>query len=130
MLNRTGTRALLVSTGEHPRWQLASTHVDGGELLSQAVRRELRDECGLLRFDVLEPHLAVQQDIVACQGVDRRHVDHVFAVLADPVDSGPAEDTGERGDLGWFDLDRLPEPLAPGVRMHLHQAVRVSDKAR
>jgi hypothetical protein len=71
----------------------------------------------------------VQQDLVDCGQGEARHVDHIFAVVA-----GPDEPTGgfelptDPGDaeVGWFDVSALPQPLAPGVRLHLHSALRTA----
>ena len=110
-------RTFLVRVGEYSRWGLVGSHVDSGEPLAEAVRREVREQTGLTRFRVVEPHLAVQQDLVDCGHGESLHVDHVFAVLAD-APSGTDYETA-----GWFALDELPEPLVPGVRMHIRSAV-------
>jgi ADP-ribose pyrophosphatase YjhB (NUDIX family) len=122
VVDATGTRTLLVRPAASPRWGLISGHTDGGEPLGQACRREVRNGAGLVNVTVIEPHLAVQQDIIECGDAETRHVDHVFAVVADPD-----EPLAEGGDeLRWFDLRALPEPLNPGVRLHLHEAVRMT----
>ncbi len=111
VLDPTGHRTLLVQVGEYRRWGLVGGHVEGGEPLTEAVRRELRGQTGMLTFRVLEPHLGVEQDILDCGHGEVRHVDHVFAVMA--------EETSD-ADLTWFDVTDLPDPLVPGVRMHIH----------
>jgi ADP-ribose pyrophosphatase YjhB (NUDIX family) len=126
VLDAGGTRTLLARTGEYRRWNLLGGHVEGGEPLAEAARREVRDGSGLRGFRVVEPHLAVQQDLVDCGNGEARHVDHVFAVIADP--SEPAEPLDEaasaEAEVGWFSVSDLPAPLAPGVRLHLHSALR------
>ena len=111
VLDPTGRRTLLVPVGEYRRWGLVGGHVVRGEPLAETVRRELRGQTGMPTFRVLEPHLAVQQDILDCGQGEVLHVDHVFAVMA--------EESGDV-DLTWFDVTDLPDPLVPGVRMHIH----------
>jgi len=128
VLDAGGTRVLLARTGPYRRWDLIGGHVEGGEPLPEAARREVRDHGGVARFRVLEPHLAVQQDVVDCGRGEARHVDHVFAVVADagePTGGFEVDDPGDR-EVSWFAVSRLPEPLAPGVRLHLGSALRTT----
>ena len=128
VLDAGGTRVLLARTGQYRRWNLVGGHVDGGEPLTEAARREVRDRGGVRRFRVVEPHLAVQQDLVDCGHGEARHVDHIFAVVADvdePTGDFDVQDPGD-AELGWFAVSALPEPLAPGVRLHLRSALRTT----
>jgi ADP-ribose pyrophosphatase YjhB (NUDIX family) len=110
------------------RWQLVGGHVEGGETLSEAARREVREQTGLTRFRVIEPHVALQQDLLECRGVQARHIDHVFAVVVDPVDPVVEGFLDDDQHLGWFAVSELPEPLAPGVRLHLSGTRRLLDE--
>jgi ADP-ribose pyrophosphatase YjhB (NUDIX family) len=126
VLDAEGTWTLLVRDHERRRWTLVSGHATGGEPLAEAARREVRDQTGLTRFVVVEPHMAVQQDLLPCQGVETRHVDHVFAVRVDaltdislgPVDGWP--------DACWLSAAELPWDVAPGVALHLRGALRAA----
>jgi ADP-ribose pyrophosphatase YjhB (NUDIX family) len=116
---------LLVRDAPAARWHLVTGHVVGGESLAEAARREVRERTGLTRFSVVEPHLAVQQDLLECHGVEARHIDHVFAAVvsaAEPVVEGLLD---EAGLVGWFHAHHLPDPLAPGVRLHLAGTTRL-----
>jgi ADP-ribose pyrophosphatase YjhB (NUDIX family) len=129
VLDAGGTRVMLARSGEYRRWDLPGGHVIGGEPLVEAARREVRECSDLKRFRVVEPHLAVQQDLVDCGQGEARHVDHIFILVADPdeptggfeVDDDPAD-----AQVGWFAVTALPQPLAPGVSMHLHSALRTA----
>ncbi len=124
MLDATGRHVLLVRDRERPRWTLVSGHVEGGEQLAEAARRQVREQTGLTRFRVDEPHLALQQDLVECEDGQVRHIEHVFAVVldpAEPVHSGPRDRDGQSA---WFGIRELPADLAPGVALHLGAAVR------
>jgi ADP-ribose pyrophosphatase YjhB (NUDIX family) len=126
VLDAGGTHTLLARTGEYRRWDLPGGHVEGGEPLAEAARREVREVSGLRAFRVVEPHLAVQQDLVDCGSGEARHVDHVFAVIADPSEPAEPLSPAQQADaeVGWFPVGELPAPLAPGVRLHVHSALR------
>ena len=125
VLDATGRHVLLVRDDELPRWRLAAEHVHGGEPLAEAARRAVRDRTHLARFVLHEPHLAVQQELCTCEGTQTRHVDHVFAVVADPsIDPAAAPEDGL--DAAWFATEALPRDIDPGVRLHLSQALRVA----
>jgi ADP-ribose pyrophosphatase YjhB (NUDIX family) len=128
VLDAGGTHTLLVRVGEYGRWGLLGGHVEGGEPLAEAARREVRADGGISQFRVLEPHLAVQQDLLDCGHGETRHVDHLFAVVVDPAE--PVDVLSSAGSaevrMGWFAMTDLPEPLAPGVRMHLRSGLRTA----
>jgi len=127
VLDPDARHVLLVRDGRHARWRLVGGHVDGGEPLSEAVRREVRDQTGLSRFRVIEPHLAVQQDLLPCGEVEALHVDHVFTVVTDPAEAvveGPLDDSGQ---AAWHHVRALPDAVSPGVRLHLGSALRAVD---
>ncbi len=127
VVDAPGRRVLLVRDPDRPRWTLPSGHVEGGEQLAEAARRQVREQTGLTRFRVCEPHLALQQDLVDCDGAQVRHVEHVFAVLCDPaepVHDGPLDRDGR---AAWFGIRELPADLAPGVPLHVGSALRTVD---
>ena len=129
VLDAGGTRVLLARSGEYRRWNLVGGHVTGGELLVEAARREVRERGGVRRFRVVEPHLAVQQDLVDCGQGEARHVDHIFAVVADvaePTGGFEVDDDPADAEVGWFAVSALPQPLAPGVALHLRSALRTA----
>jgi ADP-ribose pyrophosphatase YjhB (NUDIX family) len=124
VVDTPGRHVLLVRDRHRPRWVLVSGHVEGGEQLAEAARRQVREQTGLTRFRVTEPHLALQQDLVECGDAQVRHVEHVFAVVSDPsepVQLGPLD---RDGGAAWFGVRNLPADLAPGVALHLGAALR------
>jgi ADP-ribose pyrophosphatase YjhB (NUDIX family) len=127
VVDRGARHVLLRRLEAHGRWQLVGGHVAGGETLSEAARREVREQAGLTRLRVIEPHVALQQDLVECRGVQARHVDHVFAVVVDPTEPVTEGFLDEDQRVGWFPVSELPEPLAPGVRLHLSGTRRLLD---
>jgi ADP-ribose pyrophosphatase YjhB (NUDIX family) len=103
-------------------------HVEGGEQLAEAARRQVVEQAGMSRFRVHEPHLALQQDLVECGEGQVRHVDHVFLVVLDPVEpvhDGPQD---REGATGWFGVRDLPADVAPGVALHVGSATRLFDE--
>jgi len=129
VLDAGGTRVMLVRSGDYRRWDLPRGHVVGGEPLVEAARRQVREQLGVSRFTVVEPHLAVAQDLVDCGQGEARHVDHIFVVLTAPQEpTGDFEVDDDPGDaeIGWFAVSALPHPLAPGVSLHLRSALRTA----
>ena len=127
VLDGTGRHVLLVRDPTRPRWTLLSGHVEGGEQLAEAARRQVAENTGLRRLRVYEPHLALQQDLVDCGGAGDgqvRHVEHVFLAVTDPsepVHDGPHD---REGSTAWFGVRDLPADIAPGVALHVSAAVR------
>jgi ADP-ribose pyrophosphatase YjhB (NUDIX family) len=128
ILDATGGYVLLVRDDDLPRWRLAAEHVHGGEPLAETARRAVRDPTHLVRFVLHEPHLAVQQDLCTCDGTETRHVDHVFAAVADS-ETDVAVEPDASVAAAWFATDALPRDIDPSVRLHLSQAVRVAATA-
>jgi ADP-ribose pyrophosphatase YjhB (NUDIX family) len=126
VLDSAGRHVLLVRDEELPRWRLPAEHVHDGEPLAETARRAVREHTHLVRFVLHEPHLAVQQDLCSCGGGQHRHIDHVFAVVADAQTDLDEELGGSDLAAGWFPTDALPRDIDPGVRLHLSQAVRVT----
>jgi ADP-ribose pyrophosphatase YjhB (NUDIX family) len=124
VLDEGALRTLLVRTEDVPRWSLISGHTEGGETLTEGALRQVREKSGAAVMRVIEPHVAVQQDRFDCGVGDAgavRHIDHVFAVIADPAEALRVE-PGVAAE--WFPVLALPEPLAPGVRLHIVGSAR------
>jgi 8-oxo-dGTP pyrophosphatase MutT (NUDIX family) len=132
VLDATGRHVLLARDAARPRWVLVSGHVEGGEQLAEAARRQVVEQAGITRFRVQEPHLALQQDLVDCREGGEgqvRHIEHVFLVVVDPVEpvhDGPQD---RDGSTGWFGVRDLPPDVAPGVALHLGAAVRAYEES-
>jgi ADP-ribose pyrophosphatase YjhB (NUDIX family) len=129
VVDATGRHVLLMRDPARPRWTLVSGHVEGGEQLAEAARRQVVEQTGISRFRVAEPHLALQQDLVECGEGQVRHVEHVFLVVVDhsePVHDGPND---RDGGTAWFGVRELPADVAPGVALHLSAGVRALENA-
>lgn len=121
-----GTQVLLERDPEVGRWGVVGAHLEGRERPLSAVARTLRDGTGLVPQRTLEPHLAILQDVYACPDSPKpvRHVEHVFAVVVDPL-APLGGDHPHR--LGWFPVRALPEPLVPGLHLQVRAALRLLD---
>ncbi|MEV4342880.1 NUDIX domain-containing protein [Actinoplanes sp. NPDC049596] len=117
-------RVLLMRRNGEGTWGLPGGGVEAGETWEQAARRECREETGW-EIDLLgllgiysdpatQVHRYPDGRVVHCVGV-------VF--LASPL-SLVATPDGEAAELGWFPLDRLPEPLFALDVPVLHHAAR------
>lgn len=120
-------RVLLMRRNGEDTWGLPGGGVEAGETWEQAARRECREETG---WDVdLRGLLGLYSDPATqiFTYPSGRTVHCVGAVfLASPRTRTGTPD-GEASELGWFSLDRLPDPLfGPDVPVLRHAAVRAS----
>ena len=91
-------------------WDLFGGHVDEGESLEDALRREAREELGI------EVH-AIRWLGQICDPIEPAVI-HVYAVLSwegEPVNAAPDEHT----EVRWFSTDELPElPVSEGMEAY------------
>lgn len=105
--NREG-RYLLVRIGYGARrWTWPGGKVDRGETLEEAARRELREESGLDSISLTE----VGSKEYNWEG--KRDTVHFYQ--GESSSSDLTVDGQEIIDAGWFELDKLPEPLSVTV---------------
>ena len=81
-------------------WDLFGGHVEAGESLEEALRREAREELGV-EIESSHPLGTVHDPVEPAEIV-------VFAVVAwngEPVNAAP----DEHSDIGWFSLGELPD---------------------
>ena len=116
-------RVLLVRRSPQARhypgvWDVFGGHVEAGESLEEALRREAREELGV-EIDAFRP-LGTVHDPVEPADIT------VFAVTAwkgEPVNAAP----DEHSEIGWFSLNELPDSSGlEGYRLLVVQALEQS----
>ncbi|HVB23413.1 MAG TPA: NUDIX domain-containing protein [Ktedonobacteraceae bacterium] len=103
-----------LARNEQGLWACPGGAVEVGEQLAAAIRREYREEFGMIISPLAQlgafDHFVVdgQQQWVSVAFVARHE-------SGEPCIREP----GKSSDCGWFMLDALPEPLSPLTRAHL-----------
>ncbi|NUR05905.1 MAG: NUDIX domain-containing protein [Nocardioidaceae bacterium] len=101
-------------------WASVAGHVEKGESVHAAARREALEEVGLTDLE-LEPWCAMQRTGATGDPIDER-VDYFFTCTS-WTGTPRIVEPHKCADLRWCDLDALPEPVVPHERRVL-DAVR------
>lgn len=98
------------NTGYHDGdYSLPSGHIENGEFPDQAAIREAKEEIGIQIKDLKFVTVLYSDDNYACFFFEVNHwIGDVKNCEEDKCD-----------DLSWFDLDKLPENIAPEVKTGL-----------
>jgi 8-oxo-dGTP diphosphatase len=117
-------RVLLVRRGQPPsagRWSLPGGLVDVGEPLTEAVRREVREECGL-EVRVVGLAGVIDRIVRDADGRVRYHwvlIDYLAWAESDRVEAGT-----DAADCRWVEVDRVGElEVTEGLVDMVHRAV-------
>jgi ADP-ribose pyrophosphatase YjhB (NUDIX family) len=113
-----GDRVLLVRRGNEPFlgfWSIPGGIVETGETLADAVRREMREETGLLvePIEVVHVFESIRPDESGGIAFHFVVIDYLCRVVGGQL--AAADDVL---DARWFERGKLPEPItdgAPGV---------------
>lgn len=87
---------------EAGKWALIGGFVDRDENLEQAIRREIREECGCEIGTLTLLHIKDNPDR---KGEDRQNIEFVYIAQALSDSSGSDEEVAK---LEWFEMDSLP----------------------
>jgi mutator protein MutT len=109
---------ILLSRRFQTGWQdgnysLPAGHIDGGETLRQAMARELSEEVGV---EALLGDLNFTVIIHRNSGdISNERID-IFFLVKKWQGKIKNMEPEKCDDLRWFDLDNLPENMAPGIK--------------
>lgn len=101
---------------EKGRWDFGGGQVEFGETLEEAVKREIKEEYGVL--GVIEKQLPAHSLLRKEKGVKTHWLIISFIVKVDKekvVNADPEKIV----KIGWFKLNKLPKPLHSGARYTL-----------
>jgi ADP-ribose pyrophosphatase YjhB (NUDIX family) len=98
---------------EPGKWAVVGGFVNHDENLLQTSEREIREETGYNVKDITFLYVMHSPD---SPGDDRQNIKFVFFATA--LDK-QGEHDWEESEIKWFDLDKLPEPLAFDHREHI-----------
>lgn len=102
---------------EKGRWDCGSGSVEFGETPEQTVRREVKEEYGVMPKNL---KLCGVTTVLRKNGVQRTHwVAFVFSVVVDP-EKVKLGDPRKIDKIKWFDQRKLPKLMHSMMRKHLH----------
>jgi 8-oxo-dGTP pyrophosphatase MutT (NUDIX family) len=109
-------RVLLIEHTYLTGWFLPGGGVDRGESCETAVVRELIEEAGVRALS--RPRLLSMHD-----NNRKFRGDHVLLYQIDRFELCPATSRGEIAQVGWFHPHALPEPMNPGSKRRIEEAL-------
>ena len=120
-------RVLLIRRKHEPyggAWALPGGFVEEGERLIEAARRELKEETGVAVEDL------EQLTIAGDPGRDPRGwtVSAVFWARVDAATANAVADD-DAAEVGWFDLDELPEMAFDHAMILGRARARIADRS-
>ena len=98
---------------EPGKWAVVGGFVNRDENLLQTVKREVKEETGYSVKDITFLYVMHSPD---SPGEDRQNIKFVFFCTA--LDK-EGEHDWEESEVEWFNLDKLPEPLAFDHKKHI-----------
>ncbi len=101
------TEVLLVRRSDNGHWTPVTGIIDPGEDAHVAALRELREEASVVAEIDRLVWLAVTDQITYSNGDVTQYLDHTFACSW--VSGEPALGDDENTDVGFFDVEALPE---------------------
>lgn len=111
-------RFLLARRRDIGWWNLAGGGMEAGETVDQALRREVQEEVGIT--------ITIDHLVGVYSKPQKSEI--VLTFWCHPMSGTPGL-SDEVSEVGWFTLDRLPEPLLPKHRQRLLDAAEQTGHA-
>lgn len=107
-------RFLLARRADTGMWAFVAGVNEPTEQPADTVIREVKEETGVdVVVDALVSVNSLPRMLIYANGDHAQYMDHCFACSLRPAgNADPGIGDHENTDSGWFDRDRLPEPLA------------------
>ncbi len=114
---------------ERGHWETPGGSVEFGEILADAVRREMKEEYGV-DIEIIEQFPA-EDHLIPAEG--QHWVATTFLAIIKDGEMPKICEPKKCEAIGWFTLDNLPSPLSIITRLdilHHGQAVLLSNKSK
>jgi len=122
LLSNEGTRALLLHQRDEDRWCFPKGHVDPGESLETAARREIREETGLTGVRLGEEIMEVSYRFYRPASRVNVHKTVIYFLAHAPERPARPEPMFDRAE--WTDLDRARDLVKFSTDRRVIDAVR------
>ena len=102
----------LITEGNNAEYSLPKGGVDPGESHEEAARREIHEEAGISRLDLIE-YLGKRERLNITK---RKWITVHYFLFTTEQREGVPTDQEKHHELHWFPLDKLPQMLWPEQR--------------
>lgn len=114
------------ATNERGCWENPGGSVDFGESLEKAVRREIREEYGV-DIDIVEQFPAADHII---PNENQHWVATTFIARIKKGQKPKILEPHKCDEIGWFSLDKLPNPLSIITKMDIKEYTKKHGKSQ
>ncbi len=118
-------KILLQQRRDNKCWGYHGGHVELGEIVEEAARRELLEETGLtaLSLELFGVFSGPDLCYVYPDGNEVHIIDVVY--LCNNFSGNLKHQESEVLSLKWFDVDKIPENLSPPIKPALHKFIEM-----
>jgi 8-oxo-dGTP pyrophosphatase MutT (NUDIX family) len=103
---------------EQGRWDCGAGSMEFGETFEDCVRREVLEEYGAPCLGI--KYVYTRNTLREHLGRPTHWIHVIHLVLVDPA-TVRINEPEKIDDIGWFNIDALPEPIHSGMASHLEQ---------